>query len=418
MAPQYAPSLRSRLPPLLLFLQTGFIVIYAFYTDIEGYVKERDGNTFSNFYPEFQDVNVMVILGFGFLWTFLVRYGFSGAGFNLLVAVVATQCAVILNGIDSWYYRGKIRINLRSLVDAEMCAASALISIGAVLGKTNPVQLVLMALLEVSGFVLNEWLLHTLLKVRPLKDMRLHIFGAFFGLMLTWILHRDGSKQQFEKEKFGRKTGLFSMLGSIFLWMFWPSFNSVLVDAHTPGRKLDAVCSTYLALAVSAVTAAALSVLSSPKGKVNLIHMHSCILAGGVAVGVSISGVHQPWEAMAIGFTAAVVSTIGFRYLKNHMLRAFQCHDTCAILSTHGLPGLLGWLAQLLLQIRDCDNHTMAIRFAVVHICTVLFTISLSVAMGIITGLLLKWNIWRPSQDRKCFDDQAFWEFPRLAVRK
>lgn len=59
--------------------------------------------------------------------------------------------------------------------------------------------------------------------------------------------------------------------GSIFLWMFWPSFNSVLVDAHTPGRKLDAVCSTYLALAVSAVTAAALSVLSSPKGKVNLV---------------------------------------------------------------------------------------------------------------------------------------------------
>ena len=59
--------------------------------------------------------------------------------------------------------------------------------------------------------------------------------------------------------------------GSIFLWMFWPSFNSVLVDAHTPGRKLGAVCSTYLALAVSAVTAAALSVLSSSKGKINLV---------------------------------------------------------------------------------------------------------------------------------------------------
>ena len=61
----------------------------------------------------------MVILGFGFLWTFLVRYGFSGAGFNLLVAVVATQWAVILNGIDSWYYRGKIRINLRRYVTIE-----------------------------------------------------------------------------------------------------------------------------------------------------------------------------------------------------------------------------------------------------------------------------------------------------------
>lgn len=43
--------------------------------------------------------------------------------------------------------------------------------------------------------------------------MQLHIFGALFGLMLTWILHRNGSEQRFEKEKFDCKTGLFSMLG-------------------------------------------------------------------------------------------------------------------------------------------------------------------------------------------------------------
>ncbi|XP_070776272.1 rh blood group, D antigen [Enoplosus armatus] len=417
MAPQYAPSLRSRLAPLLLFLQLGFIAIYAFYIEIESNVK-IDGITFSNFFSEFQDVNVMVILGFGFLCTFLVRCGFSGSGFNLLVAAMATQWALILNGIESWYSRGKFRIDLRSLVVAEMCAASALISIGAVLGKTNPVHLILIALLEVSGFVLNAWLLQTL-HVRLLNSiMLLHIFGAFFGLTLTWILYRRGSEQQFEKEKFDRKTGLFSMLGTVFLWMFWPSFNSVLVDDRTPGRKLGAVCSTYLALAVSAVTAAAVSGLSSPKGKLNPIHMQSCMLAGGVAVGVSMSVVHQPWEAMTIGFTAAVVSTIGFRYLKIHMLLAFQCHDTCTVLSTHGLPGLVGWLAHLLLQIKDCDDHTTAIRFAVFHICTLLITITLSLSMGIITGLLLKWNFWRPPQDKKCFDDQAFWEFPHQAVRK
>jgi len=62
---------------------------------------------------EFQDVNVMVILGFGYMCTFLVRYGFSGSGFNLLVAVIATQWAIILNGIENWYYRGKIRIDLK-----------------------------------------------------------------------------------------------------------------------------------------------------------------------------------------------------------------------------------------------------------------------------------------------------------------
>lgn len=26
------------------------------------------------------------------------------------------------------------------------------------------------------------------------------------------------------------------------------------------------------------------------------------------------------------------------------------------------------------------------------------------------SGLLLKWNLWRPAQNKKCFDDQAFWE--------
>ncbi|XP_071755452.2 rh blood group, D antigen [Centroberyx gerrardi] len=418
MAPQYAPSLRSRLAPLLFFLQTGFIVIFAFYVELEQNVK-TDGNTFSSFYSEFQDVHVVVILGFGFLGSFLVRYGFSGSGFNLLVAALATQWAVILNGFESWYHRGKIRVDLRSLVVAEMCAASALISMGAVLGKTNPVHLLLIALLEVSGFVLNGWLLQTLLKVRPLNSiMLLHVFGAFFGLMLTWALYRKGSQQRFEKEKSDRKSGLFSMLGSVFLWMFWPSFNSVLVDHPAPGRKLWAVYSTYLALAVSAVTAAAVSVLSSPKGKLNPSHMQRCTLAGGVAIGVSMSAVHLPWEAMTIGFAAAVISTLGFRYLKLHMQLAFECHDTCGVLSAHGLPGLLGWIAHLLLQIKDSDDHTTAIRFAVFHICTLLITVSLSMAMGIITGLLLKWNFWRPPQDKKCFDDQAFWEFPHLVVHK
>ncbi|CAM9105568.1 unnamed protein product [Lampetra planeri] len=417
MAPQYAPSLRSRLAPMLFSLQTGFIVLFSFCTEIDNSVKV-DGITFSNFYPEFQDVNVMVILGFGFLCSFLVRYGFSGTGFNLLVAIMATQWALILNGMESWYYRGKISVDLTSLVVAEMCTASALISIGAVHGKTNLIQLTLIALLEVFGFVLSKWLLQTLLGLRPLNSiMLLHIFGAFFGLTLTWILHRKGS-QPFEKEKFDHKTGLFSMLGTVFLWMFWPSFNSSLVDHRTPGRKLAAVCSTYLALAVSAVTAAAVSVLTSPKGKINPVNLQSCILAGGVSVGVCVSAVRQPWEAMTLGFIAAVVSTTGFRYLKAHMLAAFQCHDTCSVLSTHGFPGLIGWLAHLLLQMKHSDDQTTAVRFAAFHICALLITLAVSLSMGILTGLLLKWNIWRPPQEKKCFDDQAYWEFAHLAVRK
>lgn len=48
MAPQYAPSLRSRLAPLLLCLQLGFIVIFALYIEID---TSLGGITFDNFYP-------------------------------------------------------------------------------------------------------------------------------------------------------------------------------------------------------------------------------------------------------------------------------------------------------------------------------------------------------------------------------
>lgn len=52
------------------------------------------------------------------------------------------------------------------MIEAELCAASALVAMGAVHGKTNPVQLLLMALVEVTGFVIHQWILRTLLRVR------------------------------------------------------------------------------------------------------------------------------------------------------------------------------------------------------------------------------------------------------------
>uniref|UniRef100_A0A8C5D990 Rh blood group, D antigen n=1 Tax=Gadus morhua TaxID=8049 RepID=A0A8C5D990_GADMO len=317
MAPKYAPNLRSRLAPLLLFLQTGFIVICALYSDL---TILQDSSSQLLGYPlsEFQDVNVMVVAGFGFLGTFLVRYGFSGSGFNLLVAVIATQWSIILNGYESWIQSRRILIDLKSLV------------------FTNPVQLILIAILEVSGFILNGWLLQTFFEVKPLYcAMQLHTFGAFFGLMLTWVMRRKGSETPFEKEKMDHKTGLFSMFGTLFLWMFWASLNSILVDEGE--RKLRIILSTYLALAVSAVAAAAVSVFTSPRGRINLDHIQKCSLSGGVAIGVSMSLVHRPWVAMTIGLAAGVISTLSLRYLKVTGLAvlSFQGNSVCCVPYLH-----------------------------------------------------------------------------------
>lgn len=57
--------------------------------------------------------------------------------------------------------------------------------------------------------------------------------------------------------------------GTLLLWIFWPSFNSVLVEV--PNDKRKAVLNTYYALAVSAVTATSMSALSHPQGKINMV---------------------------------------------------------------------------------------------------------------------------------------------------
>lgn len=61
---------------------------------------------------DFQDVHVMVFLGFGFLMSFLRRYGFSSTGFNLLVAALGVQWATLVNGFLFEFSDGKIRINM------------------------------------------------------------------------------------------------------------------------------------------------------------------------------------------------------------------------------------------------------------------------------------------------------------------
>ncbi len=47
----------------------------------------------------FQDVHVMIFAGFGFLMTFLRRYGYGSIGFNLLLASFAIQWSTITSGV-------------------------------------------------------------------------------------------------------------------------------------------------------------------------------------------------------------------------------------------------------------------------------------------------------------------------------
>jgi ammonium transporter Rh len=162
-------------PAGLVLFQSVFIVLYAVHAEYD--VKSADhptGNHSSTarsgdgdgasgaselFYPFFQDVHVMMFIGFGFLMTFLRRYSFSSVSFNFLVAAFVLEWAILIRGYSfEWdAHTHSFAVNVKSLLHADFVCAAILISFGAVLGKTNPAQLVVMAVIEVVIQVWNEY---------------------------------------------------------------------------------------------------------------------------------------------------------------------------------------------------------------------------------------------------------------------
>lgn len=58
------------------------------------------------------------------------------------------------------------RISLNRVIEADVAAAVVLISMGALLGRTTPIQLLFMALIEIIVYAANEYFQLELLAVR------------------------------------------------------------------------------------------------------------------------------------------------------------------------------------------------------------------------------------------------------------
>lgn len=405
MASQWPPSLRIHLPVLVLFLETAFILIFYFFAS---YDLRAD----ISIYPAFQNVNVMVVFGFGFLLTFLKRYSLSSAGFGLLLVALGVQWALI---VDGFLFSGTVRINLRSILTATMSTSVVLVSAGAILGKANPIQLAYMAMVEVTVFTVNRWIAVEYLKVESRATMMyVHMFGAYFGLMVSSMLYSSSLSQNIEKERSKPTSDLFAMLGTLFLWMFWPSFNSVLIK--NAAEKNVAVYNTYFAIAASAVVAFVLSAATNRDGKLSMAHIRGATLAGGIALGFSAPMIQDPWIAMALGLGAGVISVLGLAFIQKHLDTALQLHDTCGVHYTFGLPSLFGALAHtVLIIIRNRENLTQMGYSALMEIGILSLSMTMALGAGLATGLLLTCKLCKPPPVTKYFDDQAYWTFPHLA---
>ncbi|XP_031600599.2 ammonium transporter Rh type A [Oreochromis aureus] len=417
--PAYATNMRTKFPIIALILEIITIILFAvFVVYDDGEHGHHDSHDTHNntghklepmdLYPMFQDVHVMIFIGFGFLMTFLKRYGFSSVGINLLLAAFGLQWGLLMQGI--WHLEGgKIKVSILKIINADFSTATVLISFGAVLGKTSPVQLLIMTILEITIFSVNEHLVVTLMKASDVgASMVIHAYGAYFGLAVTRVLYRPGLRNGHENDGSVYHSDMFAMIGTIFLWMFWPSFNSAIAEPSLSYTQLTAVINTYLSLAACVLSAYAISSLVEHKGKLDMVHIQNATLAGGVAVGTCADMSIGPFGAMLIGLIAGIISTVGFKYLSPILASNLGIQDTCGVHNLHGLPGILGGLAGIVaaaLGKKDGASATM-------QAAALGSSLGFALVGGTITGLIMKLPFWGQPPDQNCFDDSIYWEVP------
>jgi ammonium transporter Rh len=321
----------------------------------------------------------MLLVGFGFLMVFVKRYGYGAITGTYLIVAVGLPLYLGLRSTGVLSADAVDAHTIRAVLLAEFAVASALIAAGAVLGRIRLYQYALLAVVMVPLYMLNEHLVldgglpATKGFVDAAGSISIHAFGAYFGLGLAVALT---SKRQREMEIANDATSnRFSLIGSMVLWLFWPSFCSAVV----PQAQFAATAvNTILALCGATVSTYVFSSIIG-KGKVAIGDMANAALAGGVAIGATCNVVAAPF-AFAIGLFAGALCVFGYAVVQPRLQNRLKIVDTCGVHNLHGMPGLLGGVAAIFVLPGVAGAQLAGIGVTVV----------LALAGGIASGFVLR----------------------------
>ncbi len=197
-----------------------------------------------------------------------------------------------------------------------------------------------------------------------------------------------------------------SMIGTIVLWLLWPSFNCAL--AENGSYQLRAIINTFLSLCASCGMCFATSKFLDEHSRFQMVHVQNATLAGGVAVGMS-ADLASPLGALCIGTAAGFLSTACFKYMTPFLDSRCGIPDTCGVGSLHGAPSLLALGANMV--ITGTTNYHMRWGNDLqpwYQLAGCAVTVGIAVTSGLATGVIMA---LMGSPKRPYFDDEL-WEVP------
>lgn len=369
---------------LLVFL-TG--IIFTLLVPFSVFAEETSANEVVGGVWQLQQYNfsinilAMLLVGFGFLMVFVKKYGYSATTGTYIVVATGIPLYILLRHTGIISSESINPHSIKALLFAEFAVAAALISMGAVLGRLRIYQYALVSIFIIPVYMLNEWLVLdggmgiTRGFVDAAGSIIIHAFGAYFGLGLAMALTRQN--QMNHAIESDDTSDRFSMLGSMVLWIFWPSFCSAIVPE---GQFQQTVINTVLALCGATLVTYLFSALFR-NGKTSIADIANASLAGGVAIGSTCNLVSAP-VAFLIGLLAGGICVVGYVVIQPKLQKLLKMVDTCGVHNLHGMPGLLGGIAAVFVVQGSAKAQVIGIAFTVV----------LAFVGGIIAGNVIKFT--------------------------
>lgn len=328
---------------LLLLFQIILIILFiVFFDGAENFTSERE--TARTERRLFVSVHVYTFLGFGLIVTFLKRYCRGMLVHTLLIGAVVIQWATLLQGLFTLKSM-TLHLNLMRIVNADFAVIAVLVTMGAIIGKCNSLQLLVCAAMETIFFAGNEAVCLHFFKMADFgRSVIVHVFGAFFGLGVSRMIY---SKTVCTSRaiSMSRKSEIYSLIGTIFLWTYWPSVNGAYVDVSLQNQ---AMANTVYALISSSVTSAALSIMYSKEWKFNILHLQNATLVGGIAIGSIAALTIPPWSAVFIGISGSIGSILTYVHVLPRLSHYMCVHDMRGVIATHGVPGILSGITSVI----------------------------------------------------------------------
>ncbi|XP_055328663.1 ammonium transporter Rh type B-like [Paramacrobiotus metropolitanus] len=410
-------------------------------------IRMQDRFSLRDYHSMYGDVQIMIFCAFGMLISCFKRYGYSSLGIAFVLAAFVVEWSTLMHGFFN-LQNGKIPFSIVTLISADFAVAAVLISTCVILGTVSPLQYLMLAFMEVPFYSLNEWICLKVLKVVDVGgSMYLHVFAAFFGLAVSVTIYRPKLFiDELNKLKFGSKWNeLIAMVGTLILFIYWPSFNSVFAPADLQNRAVINTAVSLLASCLGSFTAS--SVFT--KDKFSMTVIQNGALAGGVVIGAVADLMIQPYVALLMGFSAGCIAVLGFLFVNPIVEKKLKIMDVCGVQYLHGMPGILAGLASAVVcglateevygssfweafpavvppsssplystlqtaypEIKPGYGRTPALQ-AAFQLLSLLVSVLIAVASGLFCGMILRLKYFDPHKQVDMFDDEYLWNIPR-----